>query len=166
VTAAVEHVAPDGPRVAHWHGSPPPLRVVSVPPLECVDLEPAAPRYAGRFTDRAAYERHKLRNAAAKIRQAHPRMSVDASLVEAHARRSWRELHPGTCVGNGLTLAEHLRGQRVRAERAAKRRLPQERNLRAVIRAAARRHDERRGQTWIVDPVRGPRPTRYGTPPV
>jgi hypothetical protein len=124
VTAAVEHVAPDGPRVAHWHGSPPPLRVVSVPPLECVDLEPAAPRYAGRFTDRAAYERHKLRNAAAKIRQAHPRMSVDASLVEAHARRSWRELHPGTCVGNGLTLAEHLRGQRVRVERAAKRRGP------------------------------------------
>jgi hypothetical protein len=155
VTAAVEHV-PAGPRVTSWPGSPPPAALRIVPPAP----PPAPPRYAGRFTDRADYERHKLRNSAAKIRQAHPRMSVDASLVEAHARRSWRELHPGTCVGNGLTLAEHLRGQRVRAERAAKRRRPEERNLRKVIRAAARRHDERRGQTWIVDPVRGPRPTR------
>jgi hypothetical protein len=165
VTAAVEHV-PAGPRVAHWSGSPPPLRVVSVPPLECVDLEPAAPRYAGRFADRAAYERHKLRNAAAKVRQQHPKLTADQALVEAYARQAWRAAGGGGCVGNGMLLAEHLRGQRVRAERAAKRRRPEEVNLRRVVREAVRRHDERRGQAWIVDPVRGPRPTRYGTPPV
>jgi hypothetical protein len=153
----VRELVVTGPRVAAWSG-PPPLRVVpALPPPP----EPPHPpeRFAGRGGE-PAYQRHRLRVAVAQIRGTHPKLTAEEATVEALARQRWRQLHPGTCVGNGLLLAEHFAAQRVRDERAARRRRPEERNLRRVVREAVRRRDETRAhQTGD-----GPRALRRGWP--
>jgi hypothetical protein len=115
VTAAVEHVTPGGPRVAHWSGSPPPLRVVSVPPLECVDHEPPPepPPSLAALARAADIDPEWLRETCRRIARHHPDLTRDELITESLCLRWWQAFHrgggPGRAhVGAGRTVVEHM----------------------------------------------------------